>query len=33
MNELKVFVYLIVGTAGIALFAGWVLKFFGPPKK
>ena len=33
INELKVVAYLIVGTIGIALLAGWVLQQFGPPKK
>jgi hypothetical protein len=33
MNELKVFVYLIVGTFGIALLSSWALKRLGPPKK
>jgi hypothetical protein len=31
-NELEVMAYLIGGTVGIALFAGWVLKRFGPRK-
>jgi len=29
---LMVMVYLIGGTVGIALFAGWLLKRFGPRK-
>ena len=33
INELKVVAFLIVGTAGIVLLAGWVLKRFGSPKK
>jgi hypothetical protein len=33
VNLLKVLAYLIVGTAGIVLLAGWALKRFGPPKK
>jgi hypothetical protein len=33
INYLKVVAYLIVGTISIALFAGWALKRFGPPKK
>ena len=32
-NLLKVLFYLIMGTAGIVLVAGWALKRFGPPKK
>jgi hypothetical protein len=32
MNSLMLVVYLIVGTLGIALFAGWLLKYFGPGK-
>jgi hypothetical protein len=31
-NQLLVMAYLIVGTIGIALFAGWALKRFGPRK-
>ena len=31
-NLLKVLAYLIVGTAGIVLLAGWALKRFGPRK-
>ena len=31
-NLLKVLVYLIMGTIGIVLFAGWALKRFGPQK-
>ena len=33
VNELKVVVFLIVGTISIVLLAGWALKRFGPPKK
>lgn len=33
VNLLKVLAYLIVGTVGIVLLAGWALKRFGPPKK
>jgi hypothetical protein len=33
VNLLKVLAYLIVGTGGIVLLAGWALKRFGPPKK
>jgi hypothetical protein len=32
-NLIKVVAYLIVGTLGIALLAGWAMKRFGPPKK
>jgi ABC-type glycerol-3-phosphate transport system permease component len=32
-NSVLLVVYLIVGTVGIAFFAGWALKRFGPPKK
>jgi hypothetical protein len=31
-NLLKVMAYLILGTVAIALFAGWILRRFGPPK-
>jgi hypothetical protein len=31
-NELEVMAYLILGTVGIALFAGWLLRRFGPRK-
>jgi hypothetical protein len=32
VKTLEVMAYLIVGTVGIALFAGWLLKRFGPRK-
>jgi len=32
VNLLQVVAYLTVGTIGIALLAGWILKRFGPPK-
>ena len=32
INLLKVLAYLIMGTAGIALLAGWALKRLGPRK-
>jgi hypothetical protein len=32
VNLLKVLAYLVVGTAGIVLLAGWALKRFGPRK-
>jgi hypothetical protein len=32
INLLKVLAYLIMGTAGIVLLAGWALKRFGSPK-
>jgi hypothetical protein len=32
INLLKVLAYLILGTAGIVLLAGWALKRFGPRK-
>jgi hypothetical protein len=31
-SQLEVMAYLIVSTLAIALFAGWVLKRFGPRK-
>jgi hypothetical protein len=31
-NALAILGYLVVGTVGIALFAGWALKRFGPRK-
>jgi hypothetical protein len=31
-NLLQVMAYLIVGTVGITLLGGWVLKRFGPRK-
>ena len=33
VSILLVPVYLIVGTAGIALLMGWAMKRFGSPKK
>ena len=33
VDLLKVVAYLILGTVGIALLAGWAMKRFGPPKK
>ncbi len=31
-NLLEVMAYLVVGTLAIAVFAGWLLKRFGPRK-
>jgi hypothetical protein len=31
-NGLVVLAYLFLGTLGIALLLGWLLKYFGPPK-
>jgi len=33
VSLLEVVAYLILGTIGIALLAGWAMKRFGPPKK
>lgn len=32
MNELKMLIFLLAGTIGIAVFASWMLQLLGPPK-